>query len=265
MDALSCRLLPFSVADGPHNMAADEVLLRSAAAGPSLRFYGWSEPTLSLGYFQPHARRLEDPLLAELPFVRRPSGGGALVHHHELTYCLAVATGRQARSASAGTAPSLALRACRSVAAGQEGGPWLRMHAVIAAALAEFGVEARPHAPPREERFSGFLCFQELSAGDLLVGAAKVAGSAQRRQRGAVMQHGGILLARSPFTPSLPGIRELSGREIDAGELSTAIVRHLERQTGWRVRPGEWSEEERRAAEELAAEKYAAAAWNRKR
>src|SRR5438874_11593511 len=127
---LSCRLLPDAVADGPANMADDEVLLRSAASGqPSLRFYGWTGPTVSLGYFQPAARRLEDPLLRDLPFVRRPTGGDALVHHHELTYCLAVPAGR----------------------AWRPGEPWLRMHAIIAAALAEFGVAAHLHVPSGEE------------------------------------------------------------------------------------------------------------------
>src|SRR5438552_1026986 len=130
---LSCRLLPDAVADGPANMAGDEVLLRSAAAGqPSLRFYGWTEAILSLGYFQPAARRLEDPLLRDLPFVRRPTGGDALVHQHELTYCLAVS----------------AARARRSVA------PWLAMHEVIAAALAEFGVDAHPYVPSGEDIFA---------------------------------------------------------------------------------------------------------------
>ena len=90
MDLL-CRLPPYDLANGPANMAADEVLLASDANGQaSLRFYGWREATLSLGYFQPAARRLEDPLLRDLHFVSRPSGGDALVHHHELTYCLAV-------------------------------------------------------------------------------------------------------------------------------------------------------------------------------
>ena len=59
------RLLPLEIADGPSNMAADEMLLESAAQGvASLRFYGWSEATVSLGYFQPAAARLADPLLA---------------------------------------------------------------------------------------------------------------------------------------------------------------------------------------------------------
>src|SRR5947209_7466749 len=68
------RLLPFAAADGPRNMAADEVLLEAAVGGgASLRFYGWSEPTLSLGYFQPQSVRLSDPRLAGLPWVRRPT------------------------------------------------------------------------------------------------------------------------------------------------------------------------------------------------
>ena len=53
MEALTCRLLPYAVADGPANMAADEVLLRSAAQGrTSLRFYGWAEVTVSLDFIK---------------------------------------------------------------------------------------------------------------------------------------------------------------------------------------------------------------------
>src|SRR5262245_26411902 len=88
------RLLPYAVADGPHNMAADEALLGSAVAGTaSLRFYGWSPPTLSLGYFQPEGVRRRDARLAGLPYVRRPSGGRTLVHDRELTYALALPPG----------------------------------------------------------------------------------------------------------------------------------------------------------------------------
>ena len=54
MAEIIVRVLPFAVADGPHNMAADEVLLEGALAGvASLRCYGWTTPTVSLGYFQP--------------------------------------------------------------------------------------------------------------------------------------------------------------------------------------------------------------------
>jgi lipoyl(octanoyl) transferase len=242
MDLL-CRLLPYDLANGPANMAADEVLLRAAANGQaSLRFYGWTEATLSLGYFQPAARRLGDPLLRDLPFVRRPSGGDALVHHHELTYCLAVPS-QQARQTDL----------------------WLAMHAVIPAALAGFGIDARPPVLSGGDSFSGFLCFEHFTAGDLIVNGAKVVGSAQRRQRNAVMQHGGILLAQSRFTPSLPGIRELSVIDVDVALLRNAIVKHLKRRTGWRIEPGDLTAEETRACGELVIGRYANETWNHKR
>ena len=86
------RLLPFAGADGATNMSADEALLESAVRGvASLRFYTWAAPTLSLGYFQ-HAD-VRDANLARLPWVRRSTGGGAIVHHHELTYALALPAG----------------------------------------------------------------------------------------------------------------------------------------------------------------------------
>ena len=88
------RLLPFAIADGVTNMAADEVMLRSAADGiASLRFYGWAQATVSLGYFQSHVANRADPKLGALPWVRRPSGGATLVHHHALTYALALPPG----------------------------------------------------------------------------------------------------------------------------------------------------------------------------
>src|SRR5262245_11340430 len=102
-------------------MAADETLLEAALRGAaSLRFYGWTEATLSLGYFQPERLRRGDDRLARLPFVRRPSGGNTLVHHNEVTYALALPAG-----------PPWQAGPCRGTA-------WLcRMHTVIAAALAD--------------------------------------------------------------------------------------------------------------------------------
>ena len=115
------RFLPFSFADGPHNMAADEVLLESAQDGiASLRFYGWSTATVSLGYFQADKLRREDGRLASLPLVRRPTGGGALVHHHEMTY-------------------ALALPATSSWQGGGQSSWLCRMHGIIAEALTEGG------------------------------------------------------------------------------------------------------------------------------
>jgi lipoyl(octanoyl) transferase len=238
------RVLPFVVADGPHNMAADEVVLESAAAGTgSLRFYSWSEATLSLGYFQPHRLRGSDERLARLPFVRRPTGGGALVHHHELTYALSLPAGlvRQRHQS------------------------WLgRMHTIIAQALSSLGVAAATVS--EEKKASDLLCFQHFTPGDLVVGAAKVVGSAQRKQRGALLQHGAILLASSPHAPALPGIRELTGRSVAAAEIVSALEREFAAHTGWMLTAaGDWTVTERQRIDELVQIKYGQPSWNQKR
>ena len=77
---------------GVENMALDQHLLETAAEQQCvlLRVYRWSQPTLSLGYFQPYVQRLTHSASSELPVVRRATGGGAIVHHYDWTYCVAV-------------------------------------------------------------------------------------------------------------------------------------------------------------------------------
>lgn len=227
-------------------MAADEALLETAAAGTaSLRIYGWSQPTLSLGYFQASAAARAYPRLGELAWVRRPSGGAALVHHLEVTYALALPAGAPWQ---------------------RRGESWLcRMHHLLADALASLGVETRLCGDREEKKLGEVLCFLHHTPGDLRIGDAKTAGSAQRKQRGALMQHGSILLAASPWTPQLPGIRELTGVTLDAETLSAAVVAQLTKQFGWQVVASEWSPSERQRIEELAIGKYAQSAWNDKR
>jgi lipoyl(octanoyl) transferase len=245
MEPLTCRLVPFKTASGPENMADDEALLESALAGSaSLRFYTWSEPTVSLGYFQPAAARLRQPAHAGLPFVRRPSGGAALLHDRELTYCLALPAGSR----------------------WQGGASWLgRMHAIIGSALEELGVSAQLATREMPAGFTGFLCFAHQTPGDLLLAGNKIAGSAQRRQRDAVMQHGGILLGASRLEPSLPGIAELSGRPLAAEEVRDAVARAFARETRWLVRAATWTSAESARIAALAAVKYTQTWWNEKR
>jgi lipoate-protein ligase A len=239
------RELPYANADGRNNMASDEVLLKSAIQGvASVRFYGWTAPTVSLGYFQPERRRRDDPLLAALPFVRRASGGDALVHHFEVTYALALPAGVPWQTAE----------------------PWpRRMHAVIASAFRELGIAAQLHPPSADQPFTGTLCFTHLTTSDLLIGSTKVAGSAQRRQRGAFLQHGGILLARSPHAPMLLGVRELTGRCLTVEETCDSVRRAFAAHIGWDVAPGAWTDAEQQVIEQLAAAKYGQDWWNCKR
>jgi len=243
----SVRLLPFADLDGPANMAADEVLLWQAAESgrAAMRFYTWKEPTLSLGYFQPAAEHARNPRLAALPWVRRATGGSALVHHHELTYALALPAGTPWQSRE----PS-----------------WLcRMHEMIALALSRLGAVTQAVACGRERRLGPILCFLHQTPGDLLASGHKVVGSAQRKQRGALLQHGGILLATSELTPELPGLRELTGFQHSPQTVARAISDTFSQMTGWTLTPEDWTETEQTQRRQRETERYRNPAWNEKR
>lgn len=244
----TCRLLPYAVADGAHNMAADEALLDAAVSGAaSLRFYGWTEPTLSLGYFQPSGAASGTGLPSGLPRVRRPSGGAALLHHHELTYALALPA-RPPRQPF------------------PRASDWLgRVHAVIATVLRRFDVITDAYLDPLGIPQPGALCFRHFTTGDLMIGPAKVVGSAQHRRRGALLQHGAILLEQSPHTPTLPGIRELVGLSVSGPALAEEIGCDLAAEIGFEMVPSCWTEQEWTRIEELTASKYLQASWNAKR
>jgi lipoate-protein ligase A len=201
----SAQLIIDPPSDGAWNMALDEALLHQAEhdGTATLRFYAWREPTLSLGYFQKHADRTQHLESANCRLVRRASGGGAILHDRELTY-------------------SIALPSTHRLAVQAE--PlYLATHRSLIAALAELGVVATLCEPISvgERRVSDepFLCFERRTFGDVLVGESKIAGSAQRRHRGAVLQHGSVLLAQSEFAPELPGVADLAGAPISIEEL----------------------------------------------
>ena len=236
------RLLPLVNLPGVAQMAADDALLTTAAEArvASLRFYTWATPTLSLGYFQPAAAAAAFPAL---PWLRRATGGAALVHDRELTYAVALPAGKAWQPA---------------------GESWLcRVHHWVRDALAELGAATEAVVCGRERKSGDVLCFEHQTAGDLVVGGAKVVGSAQRKSRGALLQHGGILLRRSEFTPTLPGLLELTGRDIAPDELAARLAAKFA--TDFAVTPGDWTPAEVAMRTALEAAKYDSAAWNEKR
>ncbi|MGF1579264.1 MAG: biotin/lipoate A/B protein ligase family protein [Gemmataceae bacterium] len=245
MAILSVRQLSFEKADGQTNMAADETMLVSATEGiASFRLYGWSECTLSLGYFQPQDSRNYHPQLVPLPYVRRPSGGLTLVHQHEITYAIALPDSHQ-----------LVLPYPT----------WVSMiHRIIIGVLSEFGVTATMAAedgPTHDDP----LCFKHITKGDLLIGTDKIVGSAQRKLRGALLQHGGILLSQSPATPTLPGLFELSGKSVDPEEFCDLFAQAVKREMSWRFHAGDWTEEEKLFKQKSIREKFSRKKWNDKR
>ena len=168
--------------DGPTNMARDEHLLYSEEFRPAaVRIYGWSPPTISLGCFQRYAEVAELPEdVRELAVVRRPTGGGAILHDLEVTYCLVVDS-------------SLAITRAAPVEL------YRLVHTFWREELEEYGRHselAPEHYPFPSPRNGPFFCFQEPGRTDLMVGGEKLLGSAQRRIPGRVLQHGSLLLGR---------------------------------------------------------------------
>lgn len=243
----SIRLLPFASDDGATLMAADEVMLESADAHgtASLRFYTWSEPTLSLGYFQPHAGREHYPPLGPVPFVRRSTGGAGILHQHELTYSLALPAGNAWKSEES----------------------WIcRFHKLMKGVLADSGVDSRIVLCGEEQKLGDVLCFLHQTPGDLVLAESKVAGSAQRKLRGALLQHGSLLLRRSEFAPELPGMEDLAGRGLFSPRtLAEQLIERFARDTGAAIEPGEWTAEERQRIPAIRVERYGNPEWNRKR
>jgi lipoate-protein ligase A len=245
-------------ARGAWNMALDEALLEIAAAGalPVLRFYQWEQPTLSLGYFQRYEERCGHAASASCAVVRRATGGGAILHDRELTYSCVLPAGH-----------SLARRSIDL---------YYAIHNSILAVLADLGIAASLVECPeklisavgcqaRRPGVEPFLCFERRTAGDVLLAGWKIAGSAQRRQRGAVLQHGSILFERSPCAPELPGICDLANVRLEPKEFSDRLCNAVAKSLGSDlvVLPATSNLADRAAAFEAA--KFATEHWLRLR
>lgn len=195
--------------DGAENMAMDDAMLQwcDIHQQVALRVYRWATPTLSLGYFQPWeewlsykenfivpelvARGLaQDSLERHLSVVRRRTGGGAIVHHHDWTYALAVPWDQ------------VRLGPTRNLY------QWIHQGLVDWLNKIGFSAHMQPTSEPASKS-AAFLCFKRRTEGDILVGNDKIIGSAQRRGKRSVLQHGSVLLNRSPFAQVLPGLGEL--------------------------------------------------------
>lgn len=234
---------------GPMNMAVDEALLLSAPrSGPTLRFYQWQEPTLSLGYFQNVAERSKHQASANCPIVRRSTGGGAILHDQELTYSFALPVNSQDKA----VAQPL----------------YYAFHETLVLALEQFGIPTSLFSAEtlgQNGEKEPFLCFQRRAVGDVILGGEKVCGSAQRRQKEALLQHGSILFHRSMFAPELGGVNDLSICELDFERLVAAWVPLLEERLRLRFSCEILNPEESSVAERLAEDRFGTDSWSRRR
>lgn len=169
-----------------YNMALDEALLDWHSEGlipPVIRFYEWNPATLSIGYFQTVEKEINIEAVKRLGlgFVRRPTGGRGVLHEHELTYSVIV-------TESYPSMPATVTEAYRVISEG------------LLLGFQNLGLNAYFSVPNTDEQKENLknpksaVCFDAPSWYELVVEGKKVAGSAQTRQKGVILQHGAILL-----------------------------------------------------------------------
>lgn len=260
------------------NMAVDEAILQLHAEGkvpPTVRFYTWNPATLSIGYFQKALKEinLEEVHKHGLGFVRRPTGGRAVLHDKELTYSVIV-------SEQHPKMPSSVTEAYKIISMGLLHG------------FQNLGLKAEMVSLANEEEKEKYTspgssaCFDSPSWYELVVEGKKVAGSAQTRQKGVILQHGSILLdmdvellfsllnfssdrlkqrMMESFRQKAVTINEVSSRPISLQEAIDAFGRGFASGLDVELVPGELTEEEQALAKELAQTRYGTEEWNLRR
>ena len=236
---------------GAANMAIDEAILEAvntAAAPPTLRFYRWAQPTISLGYFQRRQEFLDqDDKIRQLPMVRRQTGGGAILHDDELTY-------------------SLTLPLDETPSPPKITDMYKLVHDAFIAALAQWGIRAEYRGGEKSDssRSGPFFCFARQHQLDVVVGNDKLLGSAQRRIKKAVLQHGSLILARHfPQQPSA-AVTASTAQPFDLNSFISAVVTPLATHLLLTPVTGALTQSEQQRQTQLQ-KKYLRPQWNHQR
>lgn len=194
------------------NMAVDQHLLMLLEAGelkcPVLRLYGWSKPTVSLGYHQRLAQVVDLKALHahDLDLVRRWTGGRAVLHDHdEITYAVIAPTREPFNQRVSHNYCLIGKALQRFTDLGHLSGRMQTGAEDVAA------VRAMRHAP----------CFASLSTAEIEQGGRKLIGSAQKVGRGAFLQHGSIPMVHRPHV-----LEAVTGTRLDMSTFMTSISEH---------------------------------------
>ncbi len=261
----SWRLVVSGFADGATNMAIDEAILQAVSEGlvpPTLRFYGWEPPCISVGLNQAIQEEidLERCRLAGIHVVRRPTGGKAILHHNELTYSVAL----PASHPLAGTG---VLDSFRRISCG------------LLKGLEVLGLKPYQAMPPREDLLSP-VCFEAPSDYEIECEGKKVIGSAQLRRKGGILQHGSIPLRgdiaaiadflrlgkeereslKERIRRRASTLSDLLGREVSFEEAAAAFIRGFREAFDLFLVPSSLTPFEEEQARALR-EKYASDEW----
>ncbi len=258
-----------------YNMALDEALLDWHSKGlipPTIRFYGWNPATLSIGYFQKVEKEINLDKVEEyaLGFVRRPTGGRGVLHDQELTYSVIVSEDHP-------DMPATVTEAYRVISQG------------ILEGFKDVGLDAYFAIPRTDEEKNALknprsaVCFDAPSWYELVVEGRKVAGSAQTRQKGVILQHGSIILdidedklfdlfkyssdrlrerMQRNFKNKAVAINTLRPSPLTIEEAKAAFKRGFEKGLNIELEPYTLSEEENKIVLDIAKNRYENNEWN---
>lgn len=270
---------------GAMNMAIDEAMIIAGHEGripPTVRFYNWLPGTLSVGYFQKAEKEVDFDAIERhgLGFVRRPTGGRAVLHDREVTYTLTLPE----------TYPGLPAYVQEGYRMLSEGLLYGFRRLGLDAEMTGGYEQAAGGELHAARQIRSAACFDSPARYELTVEGRKIAGSAQMRSRGIVLQHGSIPvdpqtellfeLLRFPESRSKErwkriveekavaineALRAKNGREVTLPEAEEAFRLGFEEALGVPLIAEPLSEYEEELAAELVRTKYGTDAWNRSR
>ncbi|NAN32634.1 lipoate--protein ligase family protein [Staphylococcus epidermidis] len=256
-----------------YNMAMDEALLNFVSRGeidPVIRFYTWNPATLSIGYFQRLQKEIDIDKVKEKGYglVRRQTGGRGVLHDKELTYSVIVPESHP-------NMPSTVTEAYKIISQGLlEGFKNLGFETYFA--IPRSKEERDKLKQPRSS-----VCFDAPSWYELVVEGRKIAGSAQTRQKGVILQHGSILQdididdlfdmfkfknerlkakMKENFVQKAVAINDISNQHITLNELENAFEAGFKKGLNIDFKPLELTEKQLEEVQELE-DKYRSEAW----
>lgn len=256
--------------DAATNMAIDEALLHFHSEDnipPTIRFYGWKNPSLTVGHFQNVEKTIDFSGIEKhaCDFVRRLTGGSAVLHDDELTYSIVV---REEH-------PKIP----RSVN---------KAYYILSQGLLEgyrlLGIDADFAIPERELlRERSAVCFEKPAIYEMIVDGKKISGNAQTRKDGVLLQHGSIPMSfnsdmlfdlfnfssekvrerqRTAFEKKAISINDITKKKHTYAMLKRAFLHGFQKSLDVNTEPLELSEKQWQYIHFLADTKYRTKEWN---
>lgn len=254
--------------DAYTNMAVDEALLEGQIRGgppPTIRFYTWRPPAISLGYTQKiETIDLASCRLSGIDVVRRITGGRAILHEDDLTY-------------------SIAAGEDNPVVQGTLMDTYRKISQALLSGLHKLGVQAAYSPGDGDAYGGGAACFAASSRYELTVSGKKLIGSAQRRKQGAVLQQGSLPLrdtskrlfsllrfadpeqrdlAHERYLKRATSLSEALCRQVSFSDVAAALLDGMTGAFQIEMAPGHLHADEIASAERLRSSRYASPGWN---